>query len=81
LAGFRINFFNLMAAICTFLLVIYAWFMFLPMFEGINQYSDVRNIITVLSVLLIVVSGFQFYVAIQKEKPKPEDQSPNPREV
>ena len=81
MAWLKINVFNMMAAICTLLLVVYAWFMFLPTFEGLTQYSDVRNIITILSVLLIVVSGFQFYIAVQREEPKQEDQSPNSKEA
>lgn len=68
----RINFFNIMAAVCSLLLVVYAWTMFLPMFEGLTQYSEVRNIIIVLSVLLLAVSFFQFYVAFRKEESKPE---------
>jgi len=55
--------------------------MFLPTFEGLTQYSDVRNIITILSILLIVVSGFQFYMAVQREEPKQEDQGLNLKEA
>lgn len=71
----KINFFNLIAAVCSLLLVVYAWTMFLPMFEGLTQYSEVRNIIIVLSLLLLAVSILQFYVAFRKEETKPKDQS------
>jgi membrane protein DedA with SNARE-associated domain len=75
LAHLKINIFNVIAAVCSLLLVAYAWLMFLPMFEDLSQYSDVRNIIIVLSVLLIALSGLQLYVAIWGREDKSEDQS------
>ena len=71
----KINIFNVIAAVCSLLLVVYAWFMFLPMFEGLSEYSSVKDIIIVLSVALIAVSGFQLYVAIWGREEKSEDQS------
>ena len=81
MAELRINIFNIMAAACSLLLVVYAWFMFLPMFENLPQYSDVQNIVTLLSVLLIGVSAFQFYMAIWGRETKSENQDSNPEEV
>jgi membrane protein DedA with SNARE-associated domain len=78
LSKLKINIFNVIAAICSLLLVVYAWLMFLPMFEGLSQYSDVKNIIIVLSIALIAVSGFQLYVAIWGREEKSEDQSSEP---
>ena len=75
LVQLKINIFNVIAAICSLLLVVYAWLMFLPMFEDLSQYSDVKNIIIVLSVLLIALSGFQLYVGIWGREDKSEDQS------
>jgi membrane protein DedA with SNARE-associated domain len=74
LSQLKINIFNVIAAVCSLLLVVYAWFMFLPMFEGLSQYSDMKNIIIVLSVALIALSGFQLYVAIWGREEKSEDQ-------
>lgn len=71
----KINIFNVIAAVCSLLLVVYAWLMFLPMFEGLSEYSSVKNIIIVLSVALIALSGFQLYVAIWGREDKSEDKS------
>jgi hypothetical protein len=71
----KINIFNVIAAVCSLLLVVYAWLMFLPMFEGLSEYSSVKNIIIVLSVALIALSGFQLYVAIWGREEKSEDKS------
>ena len=71
----NVNVFNLIAAVCSLLLVVYAWLMFLPMFEGLSQYDEVRNIIIVLSIALIVISVFQLYVAICGREEKQEEQS------
>ena len=49
--------------------------MFLPMFEGLSQYDEVRNIIIVLSIALIAISVFQLYVAIWGREEKQEEQS------
>jgi len=81
LAQLRINIFNMMAAVCSLLLVVYAWFMFLPMFEGLPQYSDVQVIVTLLSVGFIGVSAFQFYIAIWGRETKSKNQDSNPEEV
>ncbi len=75
LVQIKINIFNVIAAVCSLLLVVYAWLMFLPMFEDLSQYSDVKNIIIVLSVLLIALSGFQLYVAIWGREDKSDDQA------
>lgn len=75
LVQLKINIFNVIAAVCSLLLVVYAWLMFLPMFEDLSQYSDVKNIIIVLSVLLIALSGFQLYVAIWGREDKSDDQA------
>ncbi len=71
----RVNIFNVIAAVCSLLLAAYAWLMFLPMFEGLSQYSDMRNIVIVLSVLLIALACFQLYVAIWGREDKLEEQS------
>ena len=75
LSQLKINIFNVIAAVCSLLLVVYAWLMFLPMFEGLSEYSSVKNIIIVLSVALIALSGFQLYVAIWGREDKSEDKS------
>jgi membrane protein DedA with SNARE-associated domain len=77
LAQLKINVFNMIAAVCSLILVVYAWLMFLPIFKGLSQYSDVQNIVILITVLLIAVSIFQFYMAIQRKEPKPEDQGSN----
>jgi len=71
----RVNIFNVIAAVCSLLLVVYAWLMFLPMFEGLDQYYDVRNIVIVLSVLLVGLACFQLYVAFLGREEKVEIQS------
>ena len=71
----KVNIFNVIAAISSLLLVIYAWLMFLPMFEGIDQYYDVRNIVIIISVLLIGLACFQLYVAVLGKEEKEEIQS------
>lgn len=77
MAQLKVNVFNIIAAVCSLLLVFYAWLMFLPMFEGLSQYYEVKNIVILITVLLIAVSIFQFYMAITKKEPKPEDQGLN----
>jgi Na+/melibiose symporter-like transporter len=80
LAQFRINIFNVVAAICSLLLVAYAWLMFLPMFEGSNEYSGVQTIVIWLSVLLVALSGLQFYFGIRRKETRPEAQASNSEE-
>jgi hypothetical protein len=69
-----VSIFYIVAAVCSLLLVVYAWFMFLPQFENELEYSFVRDIITVITVLLAAAAGIQIYLAIEKKAP--EDDKP-----
>jgi hypothetical protein len=77
----RINIFYIIAAVCCLLLVVYAWFMFLPTYEGSPQYADVKNFMILLSILFIVASGFIFYMAIRGKETESEELVLNPEVV
>ena len=66
----KVNVFYMIAAVCSLLLVAYAWFMFLPTYEGELEYYFVRNIIMVLTVLLLISAGIQMFLSMTKEESK-----------
>jgi membrane protein DedA with SNARE-associated domain len=66
----KVNVFYVIAAVCSVLLVFYAWFMFLPQFEERSDYSFVRDIVMVLTVLLLAAAGIQMFLSIRKEEPQ-----------
>ncbi|MFB0523131.1 MAG: hypothetical protein ACETV1_05140 [Candidatus Bathyarchaeia archaeon] len=70
MVGFRVNIFHIIAFICSLLLVGYSWFVFLPSFAGLPEYSTIQNVVIVLTVLLLMVSGIQIFLSIRTEEPE-----------
>jgi len=68
MAGFKINIFYVISAICTLILIGYFWSVFLPLFEDSFEYLTVRTLISFLTVLLLAVVGIQVFLAIRREK-------------
>jgi hypothetical protein len=64
----KINVFYMIAAVLTLSLIYYAWFIFLPVYEGTSGYSLVRNIVTIITVALAIAAGIQIYFSIKKEE-------------
>jgi hypothetical protein len=60
----------MIAAVLTLFLACYAWLVFLPKYEGTSGYSFVRNIITIITIILIAAAGIQIYFSIKKEEPQ-----------
>jgi uncharacterized membrane protein len=58
----------MVAAVLTLSLIYYAWFIFLPVYEGTSGYSLVRNIVTIITVALVAVVGIQIYFSMKKEE-------------
>jgi len=68
----KINVFYVISAICSLLLIIYSWFIFLPSFEGLPEYPQVQTVIILLTVLLVASSGIQLMLSIKKHEPSEE---------
>ncbi len=73
LARLKVNVFYVISAVCSLALIGYAWFAFLPSFEGAAEYWSVRNVVILLTVLLLVVSGIQFVLSVKTEEISQDD--------
>jgi len=66
MAKFKINIFYVIASICSLLLVVYIWLIFLPLYEGTVAYEYVKNIAFVLTILLLASAGIQIFLSVKK---------------
>jgi hypothetical protein len=73
MAGLRVNIFHVIAFVCSMLLVGYSWFIFLPPFEGAQEYPYIRNVVILLTVLLLIASGIQIFLSIRGEETEQND--------
>ena len=68
MAKLKLNIFYLISAVCSLALIAYAWLAFLPSFEGATEYPSVRNIVVLLTALLLVVSAIQVVLSVKREE-------------
>jgi len=68
LAKFKINIFYVISSVCSLILVGYSWLVFLPAFKDTAEYTAVQNIVILLTVLLVAVSGMQVYLSVKREE-------------
>jgi hypothetical protein len=68
MARFKVNIFYVFSAICSLALVGYAWLIFLPSFQGAAEYSSVRYVVIIVTVLLLIVSCIQAILSVKVEK-------------
>ncbi|RJS88460.1 hypothetical protein CW705_08890 [Candidatus Bathyarchaeota archaeon] len=65
--NFQINIFYLISSICFLILVGYLWLVFLPIYEFTTAYESVKRLVSILTVLLVLSAGIQFFLAIKKK--------------
>ena len=75
MASFKLNIFYVISAVCSLALIVYAWLAFLPSFEGATEYLPVRNIVVLLTALLLVVSAIQIVLSVKGEETSLDDTS------
>ena len=73
MARFKVNIFYVFSAVCSLALVGYAWLIFLPSFQGATEYASVRNVVIIVTVLLLIVSGIQAILSVKAEKAESAD--------
>lgn len=73
MAKLKLNIFYLISAVCSLALIVYAWLAFLPSFEGATEYQSVRNMVVLLTALLLVVSAIQIVLSVKREETVWED--------
>lgn len=74
MARFKVNIFYMISAVCSLALIGYAWLAFLPSFEGAGEYSSIRYVVILLTVLLLVVVAIQIVLSVKREEiPRNED--------
>jgi len=56
MAKFKVNIFFVISIICISLLIGYLWFIFLPVFEGSNEYEAIRYMIGIMTALLLIAA-------------------------
>jgi len=66
MAKFKINIFYVIASICSLLLVMYIWLIFLPLYEETAAYEYVKNIAFILTILLLASAGIQIFLSVKK---------------
>ena len=54
-------------------LVVYAWLVFLPSFQGATEYASVRYVVIIVTVLLLIASGIQAILSVNVEKAESAD--------
>ncbi|MCD6470170.1 hypothetical protein J7L29_05165 [Candidatus Bathyarchaeota archaeon] len=64
---YKVNVFYVISLICTLILIVYSWFIFLPQFEGTLEYQAVRTLILFIILLLLISAGIQLFLL----RPKP----------
>jgi hypothetical protein len=62
-----VNIFYAISAVCSLALVAYAWLGFLPSFEATVEYPSIRNVVILLTILLVAVSGIQIVMSVARE--------------
>jgi len=68
----KVNVFYVISLICTLILIVYAWFIFLPQFEGASEYQAVRTLVLFIIFLLLISAGIQLFLL--KSKPREFDE-------
>lgn len=68
LPRFKINIFYVISSVCSLVLVGYSWLVFLPAFKDTAEYAAVQNMVILLTVLLVAVSGMQIYLSVKREE-------------
>ena len=74
MARFKVNIFYMISAVCSLALVGYAWFVFLPSFQGANEYTSIMNVVILLTVLLLIVSALQIVLSLKTEETSSDDE-------
>ena len=64
----KLNVFYVISLICTLILIVYVWFIFLPQFEGALEYQAVKTIVLFIIFLLLISLGIQLFLL--KSKPR-----------
>ncbi|MCX8170820.1 MAG: hypothetical protein N3E47_02430 [Candidatus Bathyarchaeota archaeon] len=64
MVGGKINIFYLISFICTIILTIYIWLVFLPQLSGYPGQEPISLIILVVIALLLVAAGIQLFLLI-----------------
>ncbi len=75
MARFKVNIFYVISAVCSLALVIYAWLAFLPSFQGATEYPSIRNVVILLTVLLLVVTTIQVVLSVKREEISRDDRA------
>ncbi len=65
---YRINIFYVISLICTFILIGYIWFIFLPQFEGTMEYQAIKTIVLFIIFLLFISIGIQLFLLKTQQK-------------
>lgn len=68
MARFKVNVFHLIASACSLLLIGYLWFVFLPSFEVSADGSAIKPVVILVTILLLLVSGIQIFLAIRRRE-------------
>ena len=63
----QFNISYLISSICSLVLAGYLWLVFLPAYEFTAAYEFAKRLISVLTVLLVLVAGIQFFLAIKRK--------------
>ncbi len=71
MAKLKVNIFYVFAATCILLLAAYFWVSYLPQISGSPQYEGIRNMVILLTVILIALAAIQIFLAIEREKKSP----------
>lgn len=64
---FRVNIFHVISGVCSILLLVYLWYVFLPSFSNTLEYPAIYNTGLLLTVLLLLVTVVQFGLAVRKD--------------
>ena len=75
MARFKVNIFYVISAVCSLALVIYAWLAFLPSYQGATEYPSIRNVVILLTVLLLVVTTIQVVLSVKREEISRDDRA------
>ncbi len=67
---YRVNIFYVISLICTFVLMGYIWFIFLPYFEGTLEYQAIKTIALFVILLLFLSAGIQLFLIRTQSKSK-----------
>lgn len=59
----KVNIFYVFSAVGALIFIGYLWLVFLPLFSGTDAYSAIRNMVTILSLVMGVVVVFTLFMA------------------